>query len=75
MFERRTWEKGSTNETPMRHPSIPHFSATKTILIFQIKRIISSEKWLNYVVTFFFESAKNFGRLDDAKQRNKRGWL
>ena len=54
MFERRTWEKGSTNETPMRHPSIPHFSATKTILIFQIKRIISSEKWLNYVVTFFF---------------------
>ena len=25
-----------------------------TMLIFQIKRIISSEKWFNYVVTFFF---------------------
>ena len=25
-----------------------------TMLIFQIKRIISSEKWYNYVVTFFF---------------------
>ena len=24
------------------------------MLIFQIKRIISSEKWFNYVVTFFF---------------------
>ena len=24
------------------------------MLIFQIKRIISSEKWCNYVVTFFF---------------------
>ena len=29
------------------------------MLIFQIKRIISSEKWFNYVVTsFFFENAK-----------------
>ena len=27
-----------------------------TMLIFQIKRIISSEKWFNYVVTFFFFS-------------------
>ena len=25
-----------------------------TMLIFQIKRIISSEKWFSYVVTFFF---------------------
>ena len=24
------------------------------MLIFQIERIISSEKWFNYVVTFFF---------------------
>ena len=24
------------------------------MLLFQIKRIISSEKWLNYVATFFF---------------------
>ena len=44
------------------------------MLIFQIKRIISSEKWFNYVVTFFFENAKNLGRSDDAKRRKKRGW-
>ena len=30
-----------------------------TMLIFQIKRIISSEKWCNYVVPFFSENAKN----------------
>ena len=43
------------------------------MLIFQIKRIISSEKWFNYIVTFFFffENAKkiNLGRSEDAKQR------
>ena len=48
------------------------------MLIFQIKRIISSEKWLNYVATFsfffFFENAKNLVRLDDATRRKKRGW-
>ena len=42
------------------------------MLIFQIKRIISSEKWFNYVVTFFFENAKNLGRSDDTKRRKKR---
>ena len=46
-----------------------------TMFIFQIKRIISSEKWFDYVVTFFLELyAKNLGRSDDAKQRKKRGW-
>ena len=45
------------------------------MLIFQIKRIISSKKWFNYVVTFFFfENAKTLGRSDDAKPRKKRGW-
>ena len=45
------------------------------MLIFQIKRIISSEKWFNDVATyFFFENAKNLGRSDDAKRRKKRGW-
>ena len=44
------------------------------MLILQIKRIISREKWFNYVVTFFFENAKNLGRSDDAKRRKKRGW-
>ena len=42
----------------MRHTSIPHFSATKTILIFQIKRIFSNEKWFNYVVPFFLQVPK-----------------
>ena len=41
------------------------FSTLYTMLIFQIKRIISSEKWFNYVVTSsssFFENAKNLSR-------------
>ena len=45
-----------------------------TMRIFQIKRIISSEKWFNYVVTFFFEKDKNLGRSDDAKRRKKEEW-
>ena len=32
---------------------VPVFLYAVTMLIFYIKRIISSEKWLNYVVTFF----------------------
>ena len=56
---------------------VPVFLYAVTTLIFHIKRIISSEKWLNYVVTFFsffFENAKNLGRSDDAKRRKNRGW-
>ena len=53
---------------------VPAFLYAVTMLIFQIKRIISREKWFNYVVTFFFENAKNLGRSDDAKRRKKRGW-
>ena len=48
--------------------------AVLAMLIFQIKRIISSEKWCNYVVTFFFENAKNLGQSDDGKRREIRGW-
>ena len=33
---------------------VPVFLFTVTVLTFQIKRIISSEKWFNYVVTSFF---------------------
>ena len=41
---------------------VPVFLFTLTVLTFQIKRIISSEKWFNYVVTsFFFENAKKRG--------------
>ena len=51
------------------------FPYAVTTLIFQMKRIISSEKWFNYVVTFFFfENAKNLDGSDDAKRRKKRGW-
>ena len=45
------------------------------MLIFQINIIISSEKWCNYVVTFFFENAKNLGRSDDGKRRKKEDGL
>ena len=39
------------------------------MLKFQIKRIISSEKWFNYLVPFYFfvENAKNLGRSDDTR--------
>ena len=36
------------------HVFVPVVLCAVTTLIFQIKRIISSEKWFNYVVTFFF---------------------
>ena len=34
--------------------NVPVFLYAVTMLIFQIKRIISSEKWFTYVVTFLF---------------------
>ena len=55
------------------HVFVPVFLYAVTMLIFQIKRIISSEKWFNYVVTLFFENTKNLGRSDDAKRRKK--WI
>ena len=58
------------------HVFVPVFVYAVTKLIFQIKRTISSEKWCDYVVTFFFffENAKNLGRSDDGKRRKNRGW-
>ena len=44
------------------------------MLIFQINRIISSEKWFNYVVAlfcFFFENAKNLGRSETLNGEKK----
>ena len=35
------------------HVFVLVFLCDVTVLIFQIKRIISSEKWCHYVVTFF----------------------
>ena len=50
--------------------NVPVFLYAVAMLIFQIKRIISSEKWFNYIVTFFFlENDKNLGRSDDVKWR------
>ena len=55
------------------------------MLIFQIKRIISSEKWFNYVVALFFvlfcfvlfflENAKNLGRSETLNGEKKEGSL
>ena len=53
---------------------VPVFLYAVTMLIFQIKRIVSSEKWFYYVVTFFFvfeKPIKNVGRSDDDKRRKK----
>ena len=42
----------------------------------RVIRIISNEKWSNYVVAFlFFENAKNLGRSDDTKRRKKEDGL
>ncbi|MCG8407502.1 MAG: hypothetical protein MI923_20070 [Phycisphaerales bacterium] len=56
--------------------NVPVFLYGVTMLIFKIKRIISSEKWFKYVVPFFifFENAKNLGQSHDAQRRKKRGW-
>ena len=40
------------------HVFVLVFLCAVTMLIFQIKRIISSEKWCNYVVTFFKKMPK-----------------
>ena len=40
------------------HVFVPVFLYAVTMLIFQIKRIISSEKWFNYVVTLFLKMSK-----------------
>ena len=37
---------------------VPVFLYAVTMLSFQIKRIISSEKWFNYIVPFFLEMPK-----------------
>ena len=56
------------------HVFVPVFLDAVTKLIFEIKRITSSEKWCKYVITFFFfENAKNLGRSYDGKRRKKRG--
>ena len=46
------------------------------MLIFHIKRIILSEKWCNYIITFFFlKLLKNLDWPDDSKCRKKEDGL
>ena len=46
---------------------VPVFLYSVTMLIFQIKRIISGEKWVNRVVTFFFILLFFYFFIDDVK--------
>ena len=61
------------------HVLVPVFLYAVTMLIFQIKRIISSEKWCNYVVTFFLGGGGMpniwVGRSGDGKRRKKEDGL
>ena len=54
---------------------VPVFLYAVTKLMFQIKRIISREKWFNYTVTFFLKKlCQKFGSVGRRlKQRKKRG--
>ena len=61
------------NYIPVKN--VPFFSMLLLCSFFRlIKRIISSEKWFNYIVFFFLENDKNLGRSDDVNGENKRGW-
>ena len=44
------------------------------MLIFQIKRVISSKKWCKYVVTFFFYMLKIWVGRTTVSGEKKRGW-
>ena len=57
------------------HVFVPVFLYAVTKLIFQIKRIILSEKGCNCVVTLIFENTKNWGWSDDGKWRKKEDGL
>ena len=56
-----------------------------TKLMFQIKRIISREKWFNYIVTFFFEkimpkiwvgrTTLNREKKEDSQRRSSPLWM
>ena len=55
--------------------NVPVFLYAVTMLIFQNKRIVSSEKGLiTSLLFFFFENAKKLGRSDDAKRRKEDGF-
>ena len=62
---------GLTTYTKYDRVFVPVFLYDVTILIFQIERIISSEKWFHYVLTFFFflKMPNIWVGPDDAKRR------
>ena len=49
------------------------FSVLLLCSLFRLKELF--QKWCNYVVTFFWENAKNLGRSDDAKREKKEDGL
>ena len=53
---------------------VPVYLYAVTMLISQIKRIISSEKWFNYIVTFFWKMPKIWVGQTMLNGENKRGW-
>ena len=55
--------------------NVPVFLYAVTMLIFQIKRIILSEKWFNYIITvFFWKMTKIWVGQTMLNGENKRGW-
>ena len=54
--------------------NVPVFFYAVAMLIFQIKRIILSEKWFNYIVTFFLKMPKIWVGQTKLNGENKRGW-
>ena len=64
---------------------VPVFLYAVTKLMFQIKRIISREKWFNYIVTFFFEkimpkiwvgrTTLNREKKEDSQRRSSPLWM
>ena len=45
------------------------------MLIFRLKELFKSEKWLNYLVTFFLENAKKFGHIKFCEQNTAKIWV
>ena len=54
--------------------NLPVFLYAVTMLIFQIERIISSEKWFNYAITFFLKMTKIWLSQTTLNGEKKRGW-
>ena len=72
---RQRGKKGSTTETPVRQYTVKNvpflslfFSRLLLCSFFRLKELFKSEKWFNYLVTFFLENAKNLDILNSASR-------